>query len=409
MNEPQPSTGSTAEPKPLGRVARILRVALPLPLIALGIGGAGYLYATRPRPVQKPPEPIRALVDILTVTPATYPVELTAMGTVVPAREVTLKARVSGEIIAVHPTFIEGGRLAKDDELVSIDPLDYELALATAQGRLAQVEFEATLETGRQSVARREWDLLSLDDATDTERALALRQPHLVRVKANLAAAQADLRRAAVNLERTSVRVPFDALILDRYVERGALVREQDPLVQVVDTSEYWVRVSVPVDRLRWIDIPQSQGETGSPVTITTTDASAGVTDGQVLRLQGDLDPAGRMARVLIAVQDPLAVNDASSGRASLLLGSYVHIVIRGQELHEVYRIPRNALRENGTVWIANANDQLELRAVTAAWRGKETVLISHGLIPGDRVISTNLAMPVSGMPLTFMGAAPDA
>ena len=100
------------------------------------------------------------------------------MGSVVPAREMILKTRVSGQIQSVHPEFIEGGLLTAGEKILKIDPTDYELAMARAKSDVANAEYQLKVEMGYQDVARREWALLGPKQAADTQEAeLALRKP----------------------------------------------------------------------------------------------------------------------------------------------------------------------------------------------------------------------------------------
>ena len=77
----------------------------------------------------------------------------------------------------------------------------------------------------------------------------------------------------------------------------------------------------------------------------------------------GNLDPLGRMAKVLISIPDPLGLADHKGGIARrVLLGSYVRLRIESGTLHDVYSIPRKALRENDRIWVRDADGRLAIR-----------------------------------------------
>ena len=81
-----------------------------------------------------------------------------------------------------------------------------------------------------------------------------------------------------------------------------------------------------------------------------------------------------------------------------LILGEYVRVEIEGEELHEVFRIPRTALRNDREIWVAAGDGRLAIRPVEIIWRDEMQVLVRDGLQVGDLLIVSNLAVPVDGM-----------
>jgi hypothetical protein len=154
----------------------------------------------------------------------------------------------------------------------------------------------------------------------------------------------------------------------------------------------------MPVDRLNWIMIPRKAGEPGSKVRIFYRNGT-GLT-GTVIKLMGELEAEGRMARVLVEVKDPLGLTQAEKTRPPLLIGEYVRMEIEGRQLQNVYRIPRTALRDNASIWLVSDGDKLEIRSVKTLWRDAQSVLLTEGLQPGERLIVSDLPKPVDGMPL---------
>jgi len=321
------------------------------------------------------------------------------MGTVVPAREVVLKSRVSGEIIEIHPEFTEGGFLKKDMKILQIDPKDYELALARKQSAVTDAQHALKLELGHQTVAKREWDLLNQGKpALEMEKELALRQPHLDKVRADLSAAEAELKAAMLDLERTQIFSPFNAMVRSKSVDLGSQVTPQEPLAELVGTDAYRIQTSLPVDRLEWIDVPVKAGDPGSKARVIYGQNQE--CSGTVIRLMGDLASEGRMARVLVEVIDPIGLKASKQNRVPLLIGEYVRVKIFGRKLDRVFQIPRSALRDNSNIWIAGENQTLEIRKVRPIWRDAEVVLLQDGLTSGERLIVSDLPAPVNGMPV---------
>ena len=350
-----------------------------------------------PRTKKRPPVKLSPTVLIQTVKPSGYQIIVTAMGTVIPAREVVLKSRVSGEIVEIHPEFTEGGFLKKDTRILQIDPQDYELALARKRSTVTDAEYALKLELGHQVVAKREWELLNQGKAAlDMEKELALRQPHLDKVRADLSAAEAELKAAMLDLERTHITLPFNAMVRSKSVDRGSQVTPQEPLAELVGTDAYRVQASLPVDRLEWIDVPVQTGDHGSKARIIY--GRGNECSGKVIRLLGDLAAEGRMARILVEVADPLGLNASNRNRTPLLIGEYVRVKIIGRKLDNVFQIPRTALKDNSNIWIVGENQTLEIRKVRPVWRDADVVLLQDGLKPGERLIVSDLPAPVEGM-----------
>ena len=370
-----------------------IKIALPVALILGALGISMILVKTAPKAEKKRPQKQASLVDTRPLKAENETVVLKLTGTVIPAEEIRLRSRVNGEVIHLSPEFLEGGLLKKGDPLLTIDPIDFELAKAQAQASLQKATFEYKLELGRQEIARSEWELLGLgDDATDSEKELALRIPHLTASQAALDAAKASLERAELNLTRTTLRAPFNTVILSRNVNVGSQAAQQDILATLAGTDTYWIQVSIPVDRLHWITIP------GSLATLHT--ASGATREGHVIKRLGNLEEKGRMARILIAVDDPLCLKPENKNATSLLIGQYVRVDVRGLELEQVYAIPRNALHENRFIWIASPENTLDIREIDVRWRAEKTILISGNVSNGDRLITTELTTPMQGLTL---------
>lgn len=377
-----------------------LNVVLSLVVIALGIVGAAYISKTAPKAQKRPPVKIRPLVKVMDVQSADQQVMVPAMGTVIAAREIVLESRVAGEIVSIHPEFSEGGFLKKGSEILQIDPLDYELALTLARARIVDAQSKLTQLKEEADAARDEWRELYKDREKDDAEpsALLLKQPQLAAARSMLAAEQADEKKAQLNLARTKIRLPFNAIVRKKFVDIGSQLSSQDKIAELVGTDEYWVRASLPVDRLDWIMIPRKPGDAGSKVRIFFRGGHE--IAGTVTKLLGELETEGRMANVLVQIKDPLGLTAEKNGRAQLLIGEYLRMEIEGQQLQNVYRIPRSALRDSANIWILSGDGKLEIRRVETLWRSAQTVLLRDGIRPGEQLIVSDIPNPVHGMPL---------
>ena len=386
-----------------GREA-IIRILIPLIILGTGIGAASYLKNSGPKTKKRPPAKLVPVVQVKTLQPSSYQVIISAMGAVIPASEMVLKSRVSGEIVEIHPEFTEGGLLKKDLQVLQIDPEDYQLNLSQKQSAVTDTEYALKLELGHQTVAKREWELLNgAMPLQEEELELALRRPHLDKARADLAAAKADFKKAMLELERTRILAPFNAMVRSKSVDLGSQVTPQEPLAELVGTDAYWIRVSVPVDRLEWIQIPAKVGDSGSKARVVYSQGHE--CSGTVIRLMGDLSDEGRMARILVEVVDPLGLNASAKDRPPLLIGEYVRVKIEGRKLDGVFQVPRSALRDNSSIWIAGENQTLQIRTVRPVWRDADRVLLQNDLTSGEQLIVSDLSAPVAGMQLRIDGS----
>lgn len=374
-------------------------------LLILGAAAAGIVVINNTEPTAQQGGATRksaALVETTAVERGTYRPRLVVLGTVEPAREVVLSPRVSGQIIELSPKFVPGGTVQQDEQLLRIDPADFDIALAMRQSELLQTEASLAIERGRQMVAEKELALLG-ETIDQTNRDLVLRTPQIESIRAEVEAAKAAVERAKLDLARTQVSAPFDAHILRRNVNVGSQVAAGDELAHLVGIDEYWIIASVPVRSLRWVQFPEADGQ-GSAVTLRNpgTWPPGAERKAQVTRMIGTLDKQTRLARVLITVTDPLARN--TDGPA-LILDTLIETHIEGRPIEDVVRLSRDYLRERDTVWVLK-DGKLDIRDVEIVFRDADHAYIRAGLTEGEEVVTTTLATVAEGIGLRKVNGA---
>ncbi len=394
MSEP------TDSPPPQSIAIKVLtRVVLPVAIVAMGLLCAVTLVKLKPVAERAEPPPRVATVEVIDPQSGTATAQVVATGTVTASQQVMLSPEVAGKLTWVSPQLRPGGRFAKGKALAKVDPRDYEIAVAQEKSRVKQAELEYELELGRQQVAAKEYALLG----EGADNALALRKPHLKLSEQNLEAARASLRRAELNLQRTSLTAPFDAVVVAENVDLGQVVGGGTQVASLVGTERFRITVDVPVHQLAKIVVPKD-GADGSLAQVVHEQGERKITRiGRVIGTGGQLDPATRTAQVLIAVDDPL---DPPEGSEPLWAGAYVTVRIAGDALPEVTPLPREALHEGRYVWVADKDRTLRKRTVAVEWSDGDSVYLAGGLQPGDRVVVSPLPMPIDGMPLSVRLAA---
>ncbi|MBE9537292.1 MAG: HlyD family efflux transporter periplasmic adaptor subunit [Proteobacteria bacterium] len=378
-----------------------LRLAIPLGAIVIAGGIIYALYANKPKTRKRKPRHIVPIVEAIKISPGSEQIHIEASGTVIAAREVVITTEVEGKIIRQHRELVPGGLLAKGEELVKVDPAEYELLVEERRAALDEEVSRMDIEKGQQLIAREEWRLFEKDNAaSDTNKSLALRVPHLKIVEAQVEADKSRLAAAELDLKKTSVTVPFNAVVVEEYAELGQFVGRQTKIATIAGTDYFWVQASILPAHLDRISFP-SRERRGSEVRVVlgSSRGKEVVRKGHVEKLLAGLDPKGRMARILIRIDDPLNLK-AREGEGRVLLESFVKLEIEAGTMDDVYTIPREALADGDRLLILKEDGTLDIRGTNVKWRRKNELLLTADIGEGERLIISRLQTPLPGMKL---------
>jgi len=396
QDEDEIHKGEKSNVRTLGRVTTLgasVLIAIGAALLIL------LIYSSEPKAEREAATRETAmLVDVMTVSRGTYAPKISGLGTTTAAQDISLMPRVPGRIVGVSANFIPGGFVSAGETLATLDPTDYRNAVARQESAVEQAESELAVERGRGDVARRDYEILG-QGMDDKNPALALREPQLEAAQAALKSAQASLEQAKQDLARTKVTAPFHAQVLTRNANVGSEVNTGTTLARLVGVDEYHVIVTVPLAKLNQIVFPYA-GNEASAVRLRDRAAwhDGAYRQGKVLSLIGAIDGETRLARVLVSVQDPLALQ-MPEGTPILLVGSILYAEIDGRTVEDVVRIERAHLRQGDTVWVMH-DGKLDIRNVAVAFSDTEHVYISAGLDDGDVIVTSTLATVAQGAPL---------
>jgi RND family efflux transporter MFP subunit len=388
-------------PKSRKATRTILQILLVIAFLGGAVALASYYMKTSPKAKPRKRAPGISLVRVEPVQFRSERYGVESLGTVVGAKNVLLAPKVNGEVIEISQEMEPGGFFNHGNLMVTIDPSEYKLNILLLQSDVDKAKSNLELEMGNQRIAEKEFEILG-EDASDAEKNLMLRAPQLGTARSNLRSAEAKLTQARLDLSRTLVKAPFSCTVLSKNVDVGSRVGPTTTLAEITGTDTFWVKLTIPVEQLRWLHIPSSTTEKGSEVQIflNQNTESAMYRTGKIIRLAADLEKQGRMAVVYVAVDDPLCLKKENKTKPRLLLGSFVRAEISGREFSEMAVIKRDHLRENDRVWILKNDNTLEIRNVTIAARTQDKILIKSGLQEGEKLIISNLATPVEGITL---------
>lgn len=387
---------------------KLRKAILPIAILLIAYVIAKVMIANR-APAAKQARPALApVVQVVTLKPQSYQVQVASRGVAQAHTQVALVAQVSGEIVSIHPQFRDGGYFEAREVLLQIDPRDYQLAVTMAEAELAAAQQRLAEEQARSAQAKRDWERLGGSDAPND---LALRKPQLAGAKAALAAARAALAQARLNLERTKVSLPYEGRVLSSSADVGQVVTIGTPLGEVYATDKVEVRLPLSNRQLARLSIPeQYRGEAAVQGPAVTLYAEIGEQlysyDGYIARSSGAIDANSRQTFVVAQVDAPYARRD--DGGPPLKVGQFVEARIHGEELADVFVLPRAALRGENLAYVLREGNRLDERKLDIAWQDDNSVVVRNGLKAGERLVTTVPPAAAPGMAVRLPGAEAD-
>ncbi|MDX1693134.1 MAG: efflux RND transporter periplasmic adaptor subunit [Ketobacteraceae bacterium] len=371
-----------------------LKIVLPILLLVAAIVISWLLVTQRPKVVHKPVEIKHPLVSVVVAESETMSVPVFTRGTVTPGTEIQLVSEVGGQVLSVSDNFANGGFFRKGEELIRIDPLEYNVNIKRAEANVAQAK-QAYLQAKAEQQARARVK-------GGNRNALATYEVQVKQAEAAYEAAKAELEAARLQKQRTVIRAPFDGRVRMSAVSVGQYVRPGVQLgsIYAVDTAE--VRLPLSDRQLGLVEVPMdfaSVDEQGPMVTLMGE--FGGETyywPGQVVRSEGGLDERNRLLYVIARVEEPYAEDPNQPGRPPLTSGRFMDAKIKGKTHRNIFAIPRRALRNGNQVWVVDEKSQLQRREVQVLYKGKDSIYIKSGLRDGDQVVLSQLDIAVDGM-----------
>jgi RND family efflux transporter MFP subunit len=371
------------------------RALLILGIFVVAIGGAVGLSKLKPPPETNEVADVVPLVDVLALEPERIRFTIASQGTVRPRTETVLSAEISGAIVSISPKFIAGGIFRRGEELLRIDPTNYEVAVKRAEAMLKQrqIEFDGA-EKLRSQGYRAESEFAS--------------------AAAALAAADADLVNARRNLERTRIRLPYDGMVRAKEADLGQYVNPGTRLGVTFATDYAEVRLPLTDSDLGFVDLPSAAevsedgGAAGPMVDLSATQKGRPQTwTAQIVRTEGVVDEKNRVTYAVARIEDPYRLAPDSSGEP-LPMGSFVSAAIAGTTLDDIIRVPRSALRNNRQLMFVDEENRLRMSDVDVIRSDADYAYLRNENLQAGRISITVLESPISGMRVRTTEDVPD-
>lgn len=380
---------------------RFLKFFTGLGILAFAIGCVALLWLTRPEAGKKEDLVSLPVVEVLPVTVASETFDIPSQGIVRANRRTMLASEVAGKVEEVDALFELGSIVKKGTTLLQVEPSNYIAALAQAKSFLADAESALASEQARADQGARDWRKLgSGGEPSD----LVLRKPQLASAKALVESARANQEKARLDLERTAIKAPFDAVIASTSTEVGSYLSPGATVAELFETEPYEVHLPLSVDELAFLQ-SDSEGNLVGEATLTAT--ASGITrnwTGKIIRSSGEIDRATRSLHLIVEIGSP-----TSAGGIVMRPGLFVEAAVKGREIENVIAIPFRAFLDLNRVVTVDPDNKLRFRNVTVLHREGDTVYVTAGLSPGERVCLTELPDMVEGMSVEVKTVSADS
>ena len=379
---------------------KMKRALLPFLVIVISLVLTFVLVKSRKTPKPHEAPHLGPLVEVGILTKANRQILVRGTGSAQSRYEVSITPQIKGRVSELSPQMVAGGTFQKGEMLFAIEDVDYQLAIAHAQATLAQAELELLRNENLADLARKEWH--SLNSESDLEpNPLVVYEPQLKSARALRDAAQANVKQAELNLERTRVFAPFDCYVRSEQLEIGQFLNAGAPVATVAGIDQIEIVVPLPLEEIVWLQVPRKgTKQRGSLAKVELQ--SGGRTfhwQGEITRSLGEIDPRNRMARVVVTVNDPFPEDTEKANLLNdLLPGMFVNVQILGEELSDIISVPRGAMHDNDTIWVIDDENRLHIREVDILRRERDEVLIRSGLDANEKIVLTNLSGAAEGM-----------
>lgn len=387
--------------KARGKSHGILQAFLTVIIVLLGVCALVLLIKYKKQPQRVESDIQAPLVKIEQVHIRDIPMVVQGYGTVSPKVEVDIIPEVAGKVVLMHPELKVGGFIRRNENILQIDPRDYELAVRQAEATVADATVLLETEQAEAEVARKEWK--DLHPNTEPSSTLVLREPQIRKAKATLDSAKAQLAIAKLRLERTNIFLPFDVLVASESVDLGQYVVIGQPLASAFGTEAVEIEVPLQDDELEWFDVfgssilADDDNSTIKKTAATIRADFAGteqVWEGYIVRTTGQVDRTSRMVSIVVEVPDPFKI---SKGGPPLLPGLFVEVFIHGKTLRDVVAIPRDAMREGNKIWLVKDN-LLRIQSVDVVRADKDFAYVVTGIDNKSNVVTSSLDVAIDGM-----------
>ena len=274
-------------------------------------------------------------VSVAKLKPQDHFVEVRGTGSVVLRNSIDLVLQLSGRVVWVSETFRKGGSFEAGQNLLRIDPKDFELAVAQAEADLLAAESNYLLVKAESEAAIANYAILHGEKDVPP---LVAKTPQVEQAKAQIAAASAREQIALLDLMRTDFSLPFDGRVVDSQAEVGQFLNQGQKFGEVFDVAS--IEALVPISPRDLLSLKPAIGRRAS---LSLGDFQLQAT---IARVSPTLDERTRFAQIYLALDNATDVYP----------GSFFNVVVEGPRLENTILLPEAAEQINESVWVVSDN-----------------------------------------------------
>lgn len=361
--------------------AAALAAAVALVLSSCGKGGDA---AQGGQPAgREAPAPV---VGVVTVHPQTVALTVELPGRLESLRTADVRAQVGG--IIQKRLFQEGSYVRAGQPLYQIDSSTYEAGLESARAQLATAQ--ATLAKADADLARYK-PLVAAEAVSRQEYDAAVTAKRSA--EAGVKAAQAAIKSAGINLNRSRITAPISGFIGQSKVSEGTLLNAGDTtvLATIRQTNPMYVNVTQSASEVMKLRRQIAEGKLLAAdgviaVGIKFDDGTVYPEKGRLLFADPTVDESTGQITLRAAV-----LNDQNI----LMPGLYVRVLMDQVAVDNAFVVPQQAVTRGAkdTVMIVNAQGGMEPREVTVAQQQGTNWIVTSGLKDGDKVVVEGISI----------------
>jgi multidrug efflux system membrane fusion protein len=330
-------------------------------------------------------------IPVLAATPRIQdvPVYLDGVGTVRALNTVTVRSQVNGKLIAVN--FTEGQDVQKGDVLGEIDPVIYQAQYDQTVAKKAQDE----AQLANMLLDLKRYQQLAVSNAgskqqADTQRAVVAQQEALVK------ADQAAIDNAGAMLGFTKIVAPISGRVGLRQVDRGNIINTSDTtgLVIITQLQPISVQFSLPQQQITRVNAAAAKG--AIEVDVFGNDGTTVADTGKLIGIDNLVDPTTGTLRLRAKFPNE---------HFQLWPGQFVNVRIKVETLSQATVIPTSAVQRGplGTFsYVIGDGDIVTAKPVTVQQQDEKDAVITKGVAPTDRVVTTGFANLSDGAKVTI-------
>ena len=337
----------------------------PALILAGGIAISIALFKLNKKPPRKHKSTPQSapLIEARTLEKEDYQVIVRGTGISKPRFNLALSSPVSGQVLWVDPRLIPGGRFKKGDILFKLDPTDYLLAWEEARYQLASAEFDLKLAAANKQTSYRQ--------GTDNKNlsALARHEPQMKKANALLQVAQARLKQAKRNLERTNIVASFDGYISEVNLAVGQMLNKGQEAGRFHNLDSVLLEISVSMHEYQNLiksGLEPHQANLKIRVFKKIGDQIHNWY-GTITEVIPSINSNDKQITLVTEVTQPV-----SDQGLMMPNGLFIHSEIQGPKLKSVYRLPSTALRDENQIWVVGEENQLATIPVTLVHQNED-------------------------------------